>query len=461
MNRNMSLKEYLHSIQGKRVAVIGIGVSNTPLLELLLEAGVSVTACDRRPREKFDQKLLRRLEGQGCLFHFGEDYLEGLDQDIIFRTPGLHPRYLEAARQRGSIITSEMEVFFEVCPCSIIAVTGSDGKTTTTTMIAKLLEAAGRTVYLGGNIGQPLLAQAQTMAADGVAVLELSSFQLMTMDRSPHIAVLTNLAPNHLDVHTNMEEYVAAKANIFRYQEPLDKLVCNWDNQITRKLGESAPSKVFYFTRKGETSAGAFLWEDGIWMRNDFGVRMVLPLSDIRLPGIHNVENYMAAIAAVDGLVDDEIIRSFAREFGGVEHRIEFVRELRGVRWYNDAIASSPSRTAACLNAFPEKIILLAGGKDKGVPYDSLGPLINDHVKHLILCGATAGAIRRSVEQAENYKGLSIQEVGDWAAAVRAAAAVAKEGDTVVMSPASTSFDMFPNFMEKGRTYKELVNALV
>lgn len=461
MNGNMSLKEYLHTIQGKRVAVIGIGVSNTPLLELLLEAGVAVTACDRRPREKFDQDLLRHLEEKGCLLHLGEDYLEGLDQDIIFRTPGLHPRFLEAARQRGSVITSEMEVFFEVCPCSIIAVTGSDGKTTTTTIIAKLLEAAGRTVYLGGNIGQPLLSQAQTMAADGVAVLELSSFQLMTMDRSPHIAVLTNLAPNHLDIHTDMEEYVSAKANIFRYQDSMDKLVCNWDNEITRKLSKSAPSKVFYFTRKGETSNGAFLWEDAIWMRNDLGVRMVLPLSDIRLPGIHNVENYMAAIAAVDGLVDDETIRSFAREFGGVEHRIEFVRELRGVRWYNDAIASSPSRTAACLNAFPEKIILLAGGKDKGVPYDSLGPLINDHVKHLILCGATASAIRRSVEQAENYQGLPIQEVGDWAAAVRAAAAVAEEGDVVVMSPASTSFDMFPNFMAKGRFFKELVNALV
>ena len=460
MNGNMSLKEYLRTIQGKRVAVIGIGVSNTPLLELLLDAGVSVTACDRRSREKFDQDLLRRLEEKGCLLRLGEDYLEGLDQDIIFRTPGLHPRFLEAARQRGSVITSEMEVFFEVCPCSIIAVTGSDGKTTTTTIIAKLLEAAGRTVYLGGNIGQPLLAQAQTMAADGVAVLELSSFQLMTMGRSPHIAVLTNLAPNHLDVHTDMAEYVAAKANIFRYQEPLDKLVCNWDNEITRKLGESATGKVFYFTRKGEISNGAFLWEDAIWMRNDLGVRMVLPLSDIRLPGVHNVENYMAAIAAVDGLVDDETIRTFAREFGGVEHRIEFVRELRGVRWYNDAIASSPSRTAACLNAFPEKIILLAGGKDKGVPYDSLGPLINDHVKQLILCGATAGVIRRSVEQAENYRGLPIQEVGDWGAAVRAAAAVAEAGDVVVMSPASTSFDMFPNFVAKGRAFKELVNAL-
>ena len=457
----MSLKTYLESIRGKTVAVIGIGISNTPLIELLLDAGFSVTACDKRDRTQFDPALLADLAGKGCRLVLGPDYLEHLDQDIIFRTPGLHPRYLEKARQRGSQITSEMEVFFEVCPCPIIAVTGSDGKTTTTTIISKLLAAAGRKVYVGGNIGHPLLAEADTMAPDGVAVLELSSFQLMTMERSPQIAVLTNLAPNHLDVHTDMAEYVAAKERIFRFQSPVDKLVCNWDNDITRKLSEKAVSKVFYFTRKSEIALGTFLWEDAIWMRGDDGLRMVLPLSDIRLPGIHNVENYMAAIAAVDGLVPDEIIRDFAREFGGVEHRIEFVRELRGVRWYNDAIASSPSRTAACLRSFDQKIILLAGGKDKGVSYRDLGPLINDHVKYLVLCGATAGVIRESVEQAENYAGLPIVEVPDWAEAVHRAAAAAESGDVVVMSPASTSFDKFPNFMAKGKFFKEQVGALV
>ena len=456
----MSLKTYLDSIRGKSIGVIGIGVSNTPLIELLLDAGFSVTACDKRTRDHFDTALLADLEGKGCRLVLGADYLDHLDQDIIFRTPGLHPRYLERAKQRGSQITSEMEVFFEVCPCSTIAVTGSDGKTTTTTIISGLLEAAGRTVYVGGNIGHPLLADADTMASDGIAVLELSSFQLMTMERSPQIAVLTNLAPNHLDIHTDMAEYVSAKERIFRFQSPMDKLVCNWDNGITRELSRKAASKVFYFTKHADSMQGAFLWEDAIWMRNDTGVRMVLPLSDIRLPGIHNVENYMAAIAAVDGLVDDDIIRTFARAFSGVEHRIELVRELRGVRWYNDAIASSPSRTAACLNAFDQKIILLAGGKDKGVSYRDLGPLINDHVKYLILCGATAGAIRESVERSENYAGLPIAEVPDWAEAVRQADAVAREGDVVVMSPASTSFDMFPNFMVKGQHFKDLVNAL-
>ena len=457
----MSLKTYLESIQGKTVGVIGIGVSNTPLIELLLNAGFSVTACDKRDRSKFDKALLADLEGKGCRLVLGPDYLDHLEQDIIFRTPGLHPKYLEQARARGSHITSEMEVFFEVCPCPIIGVTGSDGKTTTTTIISQLLTAAGRKVYVGGNIGHPLLAEADQMAADGVAVLELSSFQLMTMEHSPQIAVLTNLAPNHLDIHTDMAEYVEAKSRIFRFQSPMDKFVCNWDNEITRSLSEKATSKVFYFTQKKDRNLGAFLWEDAIWMRNDAGVRMVLPLSDICLPGIHNVEDYMAAIAAVDGLVEDEAIRIFARNFGGVEHRIEFVRELRGVRWYNDAIASSPSRTAACLRSFDQKIILLAGGKDKGISYRDLGPLINDHVKALILCGATAKVIRKSVEQAENYQGLPIIEVPDWAQAVQQADAMAESGDIVVMSPASTSFDMFPNFMEKGKYFKEQVRSLV
>ncbi len=455
----MGLRAYLDSLRGKRVAVIGIGVSNTPLLELLLEAGIDVTACDKRGRETFGT-LADALEAKGCRLVLGEDYLEHLDQDVIFRTPGLHPRYLEKARQRGSEITSEMEVFFRLCPCPILAVTGSDGKTTTTTMIAGLLRAAGKRVHVGGNIGHPLLSEVDTLTPEDWAVLELSSFQLMTMRQSPHIAVLTNVAPNHLDVHTNMEEYVEAKAAIFSYQSPSDILVCNEDNEIARALSERALGKVKYFTRKSVPAAGAFLRENEIWVRNALGERPVLPLEDIRLPGVHNVENYMAAVAAVDGLVPDEVIRHFAQSFGGVEHRIEFVRELRGVRWYNDAIASSPSRTIACLRSFPKKIILLAGGKDKGISYDILGPEINAHVKYLILCGATAGVIRSAVERAENYEGLPIQEAAEWQEAVAMADQAAAAGDVVVMSPASTSFDKFKNFMEKGEYFKKLVNTL-
>ena len=299
-------------------------------------------------------------------------------------------------------------------------------------------------------------------AINDFCVVELSSFQLMTLRRSPGIAVLTNLAPNHLDVHTDMAEYVQAKANIFTHQDATGLLAVNGDNDLTRALAEKAPGQVSRFTRDPllVPERGCFIKAGTIWYRDGERSRPVLPLSDILLPGVHNVENYMAAVCAVQGLVEDETIRTFARSFGGVEHRIELCRERRGVRWYNDSIASSPSRTMAGLRSFPEKVILIAGGKDKGVSYGPLGPVINDHVKCLILCGATAGAIRRAAEEAENFRGLEILEAEDYPAAVALADSRAKAGDVVLLSPASTSFDRFKNFEERGRTFKALVEAL-
>ena len=457
----MTLERYLDSLQQKTVAVIGIGVSNRPLIELLLSRGVAVTACDKKERQALGA-IADELEARGAHLRAGAGYLDDLDADVIFRTPGLRPDKpeLQAAVARGSVLTSEMEVFFDVCPCPMIAVTGSDGKTTTTTIIASLLERAGQNVHLGGNIGHPLLAEAGSMAAGDVAVLELSSFQLMTMHKSPHIAVMTNLAPNHLDVHRDMEEYTAAKANIFTHQSSQDIAVFNADNALTMELSRKAPGRVRWFSRKQEVEDGVFLRGTAIVSRRDGAERQVMETTDIRLPGVHNVENYLAAIAAVDGLVEDSVIREFARSFCGVEHRIELVRTLDGIRWYNDSIASSPSRTIAGLNAFPEKVILIAGGKDKGVPYARLGPVVNEHVKLLILCGATAGAIRQAVEQAENYAGLEIIDVEDYRQAVDVARGRASAGDVVLLSPASTSFDRFANFMERGKAFKEIVNAL-
>ncbi|MBP3486382.1 MAG: UDP-N-acetylmuramoyl-L-alanine--D-glutamate ligase, partial [Oscillospiraceae bacterium] len=360
-------------------------------------------------------------------------------------------------------ITSEMEVFFEVCPCPIIAVTGSDGKTTTTTIIAELLRKAGRTVHLGGNIGHPLLAEAGEMAPEDAAVLELSSFQLLTMKhKSPHIAVLTNLAPNHLDVHKDMAEYIAAKENIFTHQTAEDVAVFNLDNDITRQLSGKAVGKVRMFSRREEPEEGVFLRGDAVISRKDGVERQIMTTADIRLPGVHNVENYMAAIAAVDGLVSDEDIREVARTFNGVEHRIELVRTLRGVRYYNDSIATSPSRAIAGLRSFDRKVILIAGGYDKHIPYDVIGPEIVEHVKLLVLCGATADKIRQAVVNAPGYEAgkPEIIELDDFRAAVETAAARAVEGDIVTLSPASAAFDRFKNFMERGKVYKAIVNEL-
>ena len=457
----MNIETYLASLEGKHVAVMGIGVSNQPLIRLLRAHGITVTARDRKTREALGATA-EALEAQGVLLRLGEGYLEELTEDVIFRTPGMRPDLpqLSEAVARGSVLTSEMEAFFEVCPCPMLAVTGSDGKTTTTTIIASLLRQAGRSVHLGGNIGHPLLAESGGMRPEDLAVLELSSFQLMTMTRSPHIAVITNLAPNHLDVHKDYAEYIAAKKNIFTHQTKSDVAVFNADNADTLRLSGKAEGRVRLFSRLREVEDGAFLRDGHIVVRGNGEERTVMEVSDIRLPGVHNVENYLAAIAAADGLVPDGVIREFARTFGGVEHRIELVRTLDGARWYNDSIASSPSRTIAGLNAFSQKVILIAGGKDKGIPYDALGPVVNEHVKLLILCGATAGVIRRAVEQSENYAGLEIREVQDYHEAVDLARSRAVEDDVVILSPASTSFDRFANFMERGRVFKEIVNAL-
>ncbi|MBR1781321.1 MAG: UDP-N-acetylmuramoyl-L-alanine--D-glutamate ligase [Oscillospiraceae bacterium] len=458
----MTINEYLDSIREKKVAVFGIGVSNVPLIKMLLAHGVAVTACDRSTREGLGQ-IADELEAQGAVLHLGEGYMEDLDADLIFRSPGIRPDVpaFVAAVERGAEVTSEMEVFFEVCPCKKIAVTGSDGKTTTTTIIAKLLEKAGFVVHLGGNIGHPLLAETFDMQPTDVAVLELSSFQLMRMERSPEIAVVTNVSPNHLDIHKGMEEYVASKKNVFLHQGPEDKVVLNRDNELTRSFADEAPGRVTLFSRQNPLSEGVVI-EDGVICVKENGVsRPVLPVADILLPGVHNVENYMAAIGAVDGLVPDEVIREFARTFGGVEHRIELVRELDGVRYYNDSIGTSPTRTIAGLRSFAQKVILIAGGYDKHIPYDVLGPELVEHVKAMVLTGATAPKIRAAAEEAEGYdpQNVPIYEIDDFEAAVDKAREIANPGDVVILSPASAAFDKFKNFMVRGTFFKKIVHA--
>ena len=448
-----AFEQYFTSLKGKKIAVFGLGVSNRPLVRLLLEFSCDVTGCDRTPRDKVDAEVLE-LERSGCKLRLGDTYLDGLTADVVFRTPGMHPGNpaLEELRSRGAQVTSEMEVFFSVCPCTVLAVTGSDGKTTTTTLISEMLKAEGKTVWLGGNIGTPLLPLTRQMKETDYAVVELSSFQLMDMTHSPHVAVVTNLAPNHLDVHKDMDEYVDAKKNIFRFQGENDILVVNADNAITAPFVGNGVTKTF--SRQGKATHVRL--EDGWITRNG---EKVLKKADILLPGEHNVENYMTAIAAVEGLVSDETVCHVAKTFGGVEHRIELVRVKDGVRFYNDSIASSPSRTIAGLRSFPEKVILIAGGYDKHIPYDVLGPEICAHVKKLFLGGATGPKIREAVENCPGEK-PEIVDCGNFEAAVRAAAAAAQEGDVVLMSPASAAFDQFKNFMVRGEFYKKLVMEL-
>ena len=451
-----NFERYFAGLKGKKILVLGLGVSNRPLVRLLLRHGCTVTGCDRTPREKLDPEVLE-LEKLGAELRVGDGYLTGLDAELVFRTPGMHPGNpaIRALADKGAEITSEMEVFFELCPCTIIAVTGSDGKTTTTTLIGEMLKAQGHRVWIGGNIGAPLLPHCPSMKPEDFAVVELSSFQLMDMKRSPHIAVITNLAPNHLDVHKDMEEYIRAKCNIFRFQTENDKLVLNGDNPITAGFAPAVPT--LRFSRQ-HPCEGMFLEGDTVYRCRGGRTQAVLTRQDILLPGLHNVENYMAAMLAVEGLVSDQTVREVAGRFGGVEHRVELVRVKDGVRFYNDSIASSPSRTIAGLRCFPEKVILIAGGYDKHIPYDTLGPEIAEHVKKLYLTGATAPLIRAAAEKLPGCP--PIVECGDFARTVRLAAEGAEAGDVVLLSPASASFDRFRNFMERGDCFKKIVSEL-
>ena len=456
----MNKEQFFTSIQGKTVTFCGIGRSHMPLIRLFQEKGALVSARDKRSLEELGDNG-KALQEWGVQLILGENYLEDLREDIIFRTPGMkyHLPQLEAARKRGAAVTSEMEVFFQLCPCKIYAVTGSDGKTTTTSIIAELLKAQGKTVHLGGNIGKPLLPEIESIQPEDCAVVELSSFQLISMRESPDVAVVTNLSPNHLDVHKDMQEYIDAKKNLLLHQGAFSRTVLNAGNEITASFAPQVRGDCWMFRRGAPVERG--VWCDGetIYVHG----QALLPISQIRIPGWHNVENYMAAIAAVWGDVEPQTIRRVAETFAGVEHRAEFVRELRGVKYYNDSIATSPTRViSGMLSLFPQKILLIAGGYDKHIPFEPLGPAVCEKVKTLILLGDTAQKIQDAVQAAPQYQEgcPEILRVDNMEQAVAAAAAHAQPGDIVSLSPACAAFDLYPNFEVRGRHYKDIVNGL-
>ncbi len=459
----MDFKQFFSKIEGRKIALCGIGVSNTPLIFGFADKGARVYACDRRTREQIGP-LADELEARGVELRLGPDYLKNLEVDIIFRTPGMNfylPEF-EAARRNGIAVTSEMEVFFDLCPATIFAVTGSDGKTTTTTLIAKMLEAEGKTVHIGGNIGRPLLPDIEKIKPEDFVVVELSSFQLISMRKGPDVAVVTNVSPNHLDIHKDMDEYIRAKKNVLLHQNAFSRTVLNSENEITAGFAEDVRGQQMNFSMKQKVNNGAWLSSDGTLNMSYRGVSVpIIHRDEIRLLGSHNVDNYLAAISAVWGYAGANSICKVAREFAGVEHRIEFVREIGGVKYYNDSIASSPTRTIAGLKAFNQKVILLAGGYDKHIPFEPLAPHVINRVKTLILMGPTADKIEAAVTSHPDFEGcnLEIIRVQGLDDGVAAAKKKAKAGDIVTLSPACASFDAFPNFMARGNRFKELVNG--
>ena len=463
----LPIEQLQNLIQGKKVAFIGAGVSHKRCIEQFVELGAQVTLCDQKKSlEDFGAyaDTLRRLHVRLSL---GEHYTDGFaGQDIIMRTPGYeyYKPELQAALQAGTKVTSEVELFFELCPCEIVAVTGSDGKTTTTTLISKMFEAAGRKVFLGGNIGAALLPQLADVTPEAVAVVELSSFQLISMRVSPKVAVVTNVTPNHLDHHKDMQEYIDAKRNILLWQTPPCRAVLGFENDITRGMEKDCKGEQVWFTRLHDTDKGAFLREsdDTLCYAENGVVTPILPRAEVKLRGLHNVENLLAAIAAVWGRVPVEAMRQVGSTFTGVEHRIEPVRTLDGVTYYNDSIASSPTRTIAGLRSFNQKIILIAGGYDKKIPYEPLAPEILAHVKTLVLMGATGPRIEAAVRGCPGFdeSALTILHADSMQHAVELARGAAQPGDVVSLSPASASFDLYPNFEVRGRDYKNIVNNL-
>lgn len=459
-----SVNKFFDYIAGKSVAFCGVGRTNLPLIKMFSQKGALVTACDSK-REDQLADVIKQLEPYNIQFMLGPEYLQNLDFDIIFRSPGLKfstPELVEA-RQRGSIVTSEMEVFFDLCPCKIIAVTGSDGKTTTTTIISEILKQDGKTVHLGGNIGTPLLPIIEDIREDDVAVVELSSFQLISMRKSPDIAVVTNLSPNHLDVHKDMQEYIEAKRNIILHQNAFSRAVLNLDNEVTRQFGADVRGERLFFSTQNSCDNGVYLRNDLIYFSKNSDAQPVLNVNDILIPGRHNVENYMAAIGAVFGNVSIESIKAVAKNFNGVEHRIEFVRDFDGVKYYNDSIASSPTRTiCGTLSLFSQRIILICGGYDKKISFDAMGPVVAGKVKVLILLGQTASKIREAVVNSPNFSAdlLKIVHAKDMFEAVNLARSLASPGDVVSLSPACASFDLYENFMQRGAHFKDIVNKL-
>ena len=459
---NEKLNEFNDYIRYRKVAIIGLGVSNLPLLDYLYEKKANVTIFDEREYNEIPKDIIGKIANYGFIIHYGKDCMKYLKNfNVIFRSPSCLPTKPELVEEanRGALVTTEVELLMQMCPAKIIGVTGSDGKTTTTSLINSILQKAGYKTFLGGNIGTPLFTKLSEIMPEDVVVLELSSFQLMGMEVSPQIAVITNITPNHLNIHKDYQEYIDAKKNIFKYQDENGILVLNYDNEITRECAKEANGKVIFFSSKSKLDNG-YIVDEGVIKECEDKIRKhILNAEDVILRGNHNYQNIATAIAATSSLVDTETAVKAIKEFKPVEHRIEFVEEIDGVKWYNDSASSSPSRTLSGLNAFKENIVLIAGGYDKNLDYTPLAKPIIDKVKTLILIGQTAGKIYDVVKEElekENKK-LDIYMCETLEATIPIAKKNAKSGDVVLFSPASASFDMFKNFADRGNHFKQLV----
>ena len=463
--KNERLEKFNNYIRFRKIAIIGLGVSNIPLIDYMYEKKATVTVFDDREEKDINPKIMKKIKEYKFNYYFGKDNLKHLDNfDIIFRSPSCLPTKPELVQavEKGALVTTEIEMLMKMCPCKIIGVTGSDGKTTTTSLIHAILNKAGYKTYLGGNIGTPLFTKLPEMKPEDIVVLELSSFQLMGMKISPHISVITNITPNHLNIHKDYQEYIDSKKNIFKYQNENDILVLNNDNEITKSCVKEANGKVILFSGKEKLDNG-FIVDNNIIKKCEDGIRKhILDAKEVILRGEHNYENIATAFAATESLVDLDLATEAVKEFKPVEHRLEFVRKIDDVKWYNDSVSSSPTRTIAGLKSFDEEIVLIAGGYDKNLDYTPIAKPIVQKVKALILLGQTSGKIFEAVKKELEIekKELPIYMCNSLEETVNLAKKLAKPQQIVLFSPASASFDLFKNFADRGEKFKNLLNKL-
>ncbi len=463
---NKKLEEFNNFIRYRKVAVIGLGVSNIPLLDYLFDKKAKVTVFDEKEIDKIPKNIMNKLTAYSFDYYLGKDCLKYLKNFVlIFRSPSCLPNRIELQEEldRGAIVTTEIEMLMKMCPCPIIGVTGSEGKTTTTSMIHDILVEGGYNTYLGGNIGTPLFTKLNKMKPEDVVVLELSSFQLMDMQVSPQTAVITNITPNHLNIHTDYAEYIDAKKNIYRYQNEDGVVILNYDNKITKKMKKEAKGKVVYFSSKTRLDNGYIVEENTVKECENKLRKHIVYGDEIKLKGIHNFENICAAVAATKSFVKQETVEKTLKKFKPIEHRLEFVREINKVEWYNDSASSSPTRTIAGLKAFPnKKIVLIAGGSDKDLDYRPIAKPIMEKVSELILIGETSRKIEMAVEREirKQGKNINIYKCKSLKEAVNKAKVVAQPKQIVLFSPASASFDMFKNAYDRGNKFKKMVENL-
>lgn len=468
-------KRVIGALAGKRVAVVGIGVTNVPLIRFLARAGAKVVACDVKKEEQLRAEIAS-FSRLGVDTRLGPGYLDALsDYDIVFLSPGVNPEQPEIAlaRDAGVTFSSEIELVLRLSSARVIGITGSSGKTTTTTLVGRMLEEDARLhhperdVLVGGNIGTPLIESVLNVKEEDLMVLELSSFQLKLLSVSPHIAAVLNITPNHLDVHPNMEDYISAKESIVRFQAGDDWAVFGGENDVTARMATRAHGNVLMFDASGPVERGAFLDGSSLILRREVDGRCtdtaVMDRSDIRIPGMHNVRNVLAAIAICSAVgADPAAMRDAVSSFEGVEHRLEDVGGVDGVAYVNDSIATTPSRTIAALLAVEYPIVLIAGGYDKNLPFDEMAEVALGKVHTVVLLGVTADKIEKAFVEAARRAGSKpprIVRASAFEEAVDAARAAAVPGDVVLLSPACASYGMFRNFEERGRTFKEIVRT--